>query len=103
MSIDDLEQRFVWKSLFVIAELGGRVYAGQDRGLARSTLRASFDAETRICWHDDSIEKRLGSFVLENCEGRGVVQVVERIEWTSCADSQAVDEEEKYRSVSSSS
>ena len=38
-----------------------------------------------------------GSLVLENRERCGVVQVVEWIEWTSCADSQAVDEEEYDR------
>ena len=93
--LDDLEQRFVWKSLLVITELGWRVYAGENRCLAGSTLRASFDAETRIGWNNDAIEERFRLFVLENCQRRGVVEVVERIEWTSCADSQAVDEEEQ--------
>jgi hypothetical protein len=58
-------------------------------------LWSSFDAKARIGGNDDAIEKCCRCFILKDGEWNGVVETVERIERTSFADAQSVDEEKQ--------
>src|ERR1041384_4373728 len=62
MLADDVQQRRVWKSLFVHPNRCRRVHSGEDCRLARCALRPALDAEACIRCHDDA--------VIDNCRGR---------------------------------
>lgn len=90
---DDFQHGAVGKSLLVIAEPGRRVDTGEDGCLSRGALRAAFNPETRVGWDDDAVEDGCRFFIAKDPERFGIVEAVERIVWTTGANSEPVDEE----------
>src|SRR2546421_9478461 len=95
MLANDSEQRLIRKALFVMTNCGGRVDAGQNCGLARSALRPTVDAQTRVSANQDAIERNLWILTLKDCERLSIAQSIERIVRAACTDAQTVDEEEQ--------
>ena len=93
MFANDVEERSVRKSLFVIADGGGCIDARQNCRLPGSTLRPAFNAKPRVSFDQDPIERYTGSFVLKDREWIRIWQSVKRIMWAAGSDTEPIDEE----------
>ena len=93
MLADDFQHGAVGKSLFVIAEQGGSVDAGENCRLSGSALRAAFNPQAGVGGNHDSVEDCCRLFIAKNGQRFGIVEGVERIERSPRTNSQAVNEE----------
>jgi len=89
---DYLPHRFVWKTLFMISQRERGIYAGQDRGLAGSALRAAFDTESRIGPGENTAQCSRGFVFYKMRERFRIGQSKQRVLVAFAADAEAVDE-----------
>src|SRR5258708_28647238 len=90
------QQRGVGKSLFVIADKSGSVYAGENCCLAGGALRPARHAETCVRRDHHAVKDRGRFFILKNRKRRRTRQPIEWIVRASRTDAESVDEEKKY-------
>ena len=93
MVAQDFQHRRIGESLFVVAEPGGCVDAGEDCRLSGSALRAAFNPQTGVGGNHDPVEDSCRFLVAKDGQRFGIVEAVERVVWATCAYSEPVDEE----------
>ena len=80
MVADDFQHGAVGKSLFVIAEPGRRVDAGEYGCLSGRALRAAFNPERGVSGYDNPVFDRRQRFILKNRQWLCANETVQGIE-----------------------
>ena len=95
MIAKDFQHGRVWKSLFVITEECGRVDAGENRRLPGGALRPACNPEAGVGRNNYSVEDRLRLFIAKDCQRLCACETIQRVERSTGANPQAVNEEKQ--------